>query len=447
MFFRSFFACLAVLAVSADLAAKPGRGGTGGGGGDGGGSVTSPGNKIVANPADYFLPIDLELEDELGDPVNYSAGTRWYQVPDVEKLRAELAAGLYNNDDEARIAKARIVAGYDIMNQTYQKIGLARTDGNDPLYFGRVMNCSTCHAQAGTVPFAWPLFRTATRFGNRPTQADPVNQGEPYGFLGYWRDTTTVNRDCGLNCAGQGHLPVGSEEMESLNAWVLAVSEGIYANEGILLPELRLEANLSVLENTLGSRLPAFPEVLGDANFRADPARGKRIYDRNCASCHGKDGLGKWTDTGGYSNPPVAGPASYAKAGGPYMTPVLAAFIKRQMPLAKPGSLTNQEAIDVAAYINDLPRESRWWQEYYHDHNPCKRAAFLPLEVGVVPVGFGFTAAQVKYGPWKPIKAWLDSAECLDNNPTSTPKIPEDFDTGYDGMGNFMNPGYPSPRD
>ena len=436
----SLIACLSLLCVGVADAARPGGGGGGGGpkgGGSGGGSVTNPGTKIVANPQDYVLQSDLTLKDEWNDDVTYPAGTRWYEVPNVEKLRTELAAGVYSGVEQT--AKQLIVEGYDIMNNTYQKIGVVRTDGKAPLYIGRVMNCSTCHAQAGTVPYAWPFFRTLSQFGDRERQDDPVFTGEEYGFLGYYRDTTTVNRDCGINCAGQGHLPVGSEEMLALNAWVKTVTNGIYDNEGILIPELKLRVNNGKIP---GARVPTFARVGSDAGFKADLTAGKRTYERVCASCHGKSGEGKWSDTSGYSVPPVAGPASYSKAGGPYMTPVIAAFIQRQMPLAKPGSLSEQDALNVAAYINALPRESRWWQDYYWDHNPCGRQAFQPLDVGVVPEGFPLTPDQVKLGPWKPIADWLKSDNCTGNsaNDPYPHLLQEDFEYGYDGMGNYVKP-------
>ncbi|MGR8980363.1 MAG: c-type cytochrome [Gammaproteobacteria bacterium] len=410
-----------------------------GGGGSGGGSGGSQGNHITANPNDYLLSEDITLAD--GSVL--SAGTRWYQVPDVERLRSELAQGTYNGDP---VWGEKIVFGYDIMTKTYQMLGPNRTDGRAPLYTGQIMNCSACHAQGGTVPHAWPLFRTATHFGlrqdlNHPPQA---GEGELYSSLGYWRDTITVNRDCGINCAGQGEIPKDSYEMDGLVAWTYAVRDGIYPGEG-LIGAFKLPENVTKIP---GARIPIFASVLGDQNFAADPAAGKVAYDRSCASCHGKEGLGKWSSKSGYTVPPVAGGGSHTKAGGPYMATVLAAFIKRQMPLSQPNSLTERQAIDIAAYISDLGRESRWWEDYYYEHNPCARPAYLPLDVGATPAGFPFTEADTRYGPWKPISDWLKSAACTGNpaNEILTPLLPEDFDAGFNGV-DFVKPaGIPPVR-
>ena len=87
--FRMLLLGFALAGASVANAGKPGSGG---------GTTTSPGGHIVANPNDYYLQADLTLfttEDVNGVTRTYPAGTRWYKVPDVEKLRAELTAGIY----------------------------------------------------------------------------------------------------------------------------------------------------------------------------------------------------------------------------------------------------------------------------------------------------------------------------------------------------------------
>lgn len=452
------FLWLAVLFSTAALS-KPSTGGSSGGT-TGGSTSTSGGSHIIANPNDYFLTMGITLKDSNGVDVQYKAGTRWYTVPNVERLRNELVQNLNPNIGNLKDINTaqKVVFGYDIMTKTYQMLGVNRTDGREPLFNGQLMNCSACHAQGGTVPHAWPLFRTATHFSLRGNLSSPpgVNEGEEYGPLKYWRDTITVNKDCGINCAGEGEIPNGTYEMDALVAWTYAVRDGIYADEGILIPELKLKVNDTQIP---GARIPVFKGVLNvddDPNIlpiKADPAKGKVEYDRSCASCHGKEGLGKWSFRSGYTVPPVAGSGSHTKAGGPYMVPVLAAFIKRQMPLSQPGSLTEQQAIDISAYINGginnlsnpsnpgLQRESRWWEDYYYEHNPCGRTAYLPLDVGAIPAGFPFTENDTRYGPWKPIHNWLKSDVCTKNNLNlpQEPLLHEDFNAGFDGT-NFVKP-------
>lgn len=416
--------------VAAFSAPPAGKGG-GSGGGGGGGSL------ITANADDYFLTEDVLLSDGSILP----AGAEWYRVPDVNRLRNELNNASYAGD----VAWAnKVVFGYDIMTKTYANIGDIRTDGEAPLYQGPVMECSTCHAQGGTVPYAYPLFRTSNFFGIRDVDNDPENLdavGKLYGNLGYMRDTVTRIRDCGVHCAGAGQIPEGSDEMAALVAWADVVRDGIYAGEG-LIEAFKNPASPADLKKIPGARIPPFSETLTDPTFKADIVAGEALYATSCSSCHGKEGLGKWNVRKGYSVPPLAGVAGYTQAGGPYMVPVVAAFIQHQMPLSNPGSLSKQESLDLAAYISAFARTGRWWQDYFFEHNPCGRPAFLPLDVGVIPSDYPFSADQTKNGPWGEINTWLKGGACaaVPGNEVLTPLLDKEFDNGFDGLNGFIKP-------
>lgn len=85
-------------------------------------------------------------------------------------------------------------------------------------------------------------------------------------------------------------------------------------------------------------------------------ARGKKIFDTHCALCHGDNGQGTPVAGGGYAFPPLWGPQAYNWGAGMHRIETAAGFIKANMPLGKPNSLTNQQAWDLAAYINSHPR-------------------------------------------------------------------------------------------
>ena len=57
-----------------------------------------------------------------------------------------------------------------------------------------------------------------------------------------------------------------------------------------------------------------------------------------------------------YTFPPLWGRDSYNAGAGMHRVHTAAAFIKANMPLGQPNTLTDQEAWDVAAYINGKPR-------------------------------------------------------------------------------------------
>ena len=97
---------------------------------------------------------------------------------------------------------------------------------------------------------------------------------------------------------------------------------------------------------------------LGKVDTALDPnaANGKRIYAEKCANCHGADGEGTKNPAGGYVFPPVWGSASFNIGAGLARTYTAAAFIKHNMPLGQGGSLSDQDAIDVAEFLTHQPR-------------------------------------------------------------------------------------------
>lgn len=364
---------------------------------------------IAPGPDAYVLESDVELSGGRVVP----AGTRWYEPPAIERLRRELEEGRYEGDVERA---RRIVLGHDIVRDTWATLGEGRTDGRPALGKGRIMNCDHCHAGGGVVPHAWPFFRTITYYG----LAEEGAKGVYFGGLGYHRDARTRARDCVIDC-GSLAITNDSPEMDALIAWLIAVRDGIYPGEGLLVPEFRTVRDVDRIP---GATVPVFPGIL---DMKADPAAGGRVYRERCAGCHGADGAGQWGDRG-YIYPPLAGAGSFSHAGGPLMIPIGAAFIHRNMPLSQPGSLTRQAALDVMAWVATLPRPDVWWQSYLYRHEPCERPPWLPLHVGEVPDGLPFDAAQVQFGPWRPVADWLGSEECRARNPPRAPALDREFD-------------------
>ena len=86
------------------------------------------------------------------------------------------------------------------------------------------------------------------------------------------------------------------------------------------------------------------------ATFKADTAAGARVFAASCAKCHGAAGEG----TAGA--PPLWGPQSYNVGAGMTRVRTAAEFISRNMPFDTPGTLTDSQAFDVAAFVNAHPR-------------------------------------------------------------------------------------------
>jgi thiosulfate dehydrogenase len=87
-----------------------------------------------------------------------------------------------------------------------------------------------------------------------------------------------------------------------------------------------------------------------------DQGRGEAVYVAKCAVCHGRDGQGLTSPSGDYLFPPLWGPQSFNIGAGMARRNTAAAFVKANMPYGQDGTLTDQEAYDVAAYFTEQPR-------------------------------------------------------------------------------------------
>jgi thiosulfate dehydrogenase len=142
-------------------------------------------------------------------------------------------------------------------------------------------------------------------------------------------------------------------------------------------------------------------EVLPFMKRKADAAHGKLIYDINCQRCHGKNGEGTIKpDSTGYLYPPVWGKNSYTVSAGMYQLSKAAGYIKNNLPFGvswKNPVLSNEEAWDVAAFINSQPRPRRTFKGDWP--NISKK----PVDYPFGPYTDHFTEDQHKYGPFDPI--------------------------------------------
>lgn len=81
-----------------------------------------------------------------------------------------------------------------------------------------------------------------------------------------------------------------------------------------------------------------------------DTAAGAQLFAHDCVRCHGTAGQG------GAGIPPLWGPQSFAIGAGMSRVRTAAAFIRWNMPRDRPGSLTDQQAYDLAAFVLSHPR-------------------------------------------------------------------------------------------
>jgi mono/diheme cytochrome c family protein len=92
----------------------------------------------------------------------------------------------------------------------------------------------------------------------------------------------------------------------------------------------------------------------------AQAERGKLVYEANCVTCHLADLDGSANPTAGARGAPLVG-TRFVQDFGESKVSALFNKMKRDMPSGRPGTLTDQEYLDVAAYVlqkNNFPAGS-----------------------------------------------------------------------------------------
>jgi thiosulfate dehydrogenase len=145
------------------------------------------------------------------------------------------------------------------------------------------------------------------------------------------------------------------------------------------------------------------PAAFVEPDRKADVANGAKVYGTRCQLCHGANGEGLKATTqlaGGYLFPPLWGPDSYNIGAGMARVLTAAKFIKARMPLGNP-MLTDDEAFDVAAYMNSQPRPGGANLE--KDYPDLARK---PVDSPYPPYADPFSPEQHRIGPFAPIRAY-----------------------------------------
>ena len=111
---------------------------------------------------------------------------------------------------------------------------------------------------------------------------------------------------------------------------------------------------------------------------KLDRARGESLFMERCTSCHGADGQG--VQIGTKKAGPLWGPDSWNDGAGAARIYTLAGIIRYSMPYLDPGSLSDEDAQHLAAFINSKPRPSYPFksQDYLVDKLPLDAVYYPP---------------------------------------------------------------------
>lgn len=197
-------------------------------------------------------------------------------------------------------------------------------------FVGNDLRCSNCHLQAGRLAGSSPMWAAYVSYPAYRSKNGHVNSFEER-LQGCFRYSMN------------GKAPkLGDPVLVALETYSYFLATGLPTGEKVS-----------------GRGFPALPKP----PLSADYTRGQQVYAQNCASCHGAQGLGQSSD-GKVVFPPLWGPKSYNWGAGMASVTNAAKFIHAYMPFGLSGTLSVQQAWDVATFIDSQirPQDPRFVQ-------------------------------------------------------------------------------------
>lgn len=225
----------------------------------------------------------------------------------LESRLAQLMAQLPEGPEGDSIRRGR-----EIVEKTHETL---------PDHVGNDLHCTSCHLEGGTLanagpwiglPAVFPEYRA--RSGKRDSLSRRVN-------------------DCFERSMNGTALDENGPEMAAVLDYITFISR-----------------------DAPGGKPPpgrGFPRIKQPPT--PDRNAGAQKYAQRCASCHGAEGGGMLAD-GKYLFPPLWGDRSYNIAAGMARLDTAAAFVRANMPRGAGGSVSEQDAYDIADFMIYQPR-------------------------------------------------------------------------------------------
>ena len=189
-------------------------------------------------------------------------------------------------------------------------------------YSGNALTCTNCHLNGGRTPAAAPwvgIWGVFPEYRARNAQVNTL--------------TDRIN-DCFERSLNGKRMPSDAPEMTAILTYMQWLSREVPTGQSV--------AGRGFLR--IQSEKPA------------SASRGAPLYVEHCASCHATNGAGRGINGSADFIPPLWGPKAFNIGAGMARLNNAAAFIKANMPLGLGGSLDDQSAYDIAAYVIAQPR-------------------------------------------------------------------------------------------
>lgn len=227
--------------------------------------------------------------------------------PPPETLQAKLMAAIPAGPDGDSIRRGR-----DIVEKTYETL---------PANVGNGLHCTSCHLDGGTVPGSAPWIGLPGAFPEYRARSGKV-------------DTLPERiNDCFERSMNGKALDPKGADMAAILAYMDFISR-----------------------DAPGGKPPpgrGFRRI--EPRLQPDRQAGAEKWATRCASCHGADGAGVLVD-GKYAFPPTWGDRSFNIGAGMARLDTAAAFIRHNMPRGAGGTLSDQDAYDIADFMIYQPR-------------------------------------------------------------------------------------------
>ena len=191
------------------------------------------------------------------------------------------------------------------------------------------MTCANCHLNAGQRERSLPLVAVASMFPEYNRRSGRLYSLNDRIVDCFWRSE---------NATGTDALPSPtSNEVLAIAAYITWLAKGSTVGHN---PSWRGQNTIAA-----SALIPV---------SKIDRQKGEAIVLERCTSCHGADGQG--VAVGDKKPGPLWGSDSWNDGAGAARVYTLAGIIRYAMPYLNPGSLTDAEAQEVAAFITAKPR-------------------------------------------------------------------------------------------
>ena len=220
-----------------------------------------------------------------------------------------------------------ILRGRELINDTSNAIRKKASSAEDGEDLVNQLSCTSCHAGDGLDQDTSSLVGVAAVYPQYNERAAKVLTLED-----------RIN-GCMVRSMNGKAFEEGDEDLNAMVAYLTYISQGIPV--GAELP-WRHQSDMKDVP---------IPNV----------ADGEVLYQNSCIACHAGDGSGIGSNTG----PALWGDGSFNDGAGIARMSKMAGYIQNNMPIGAAGTLTDQEASDLAAFI--LSQDRPEWKNHDKD--------------------------------------------------------------------------------